>query len=373
MTFESGLQPQPVRCLIVDDLDENLIALSALLSSDEVEVLTARSGVDALELLLTHDVALCLVDVQMPEMDGFELAELIRGTERTRHVPLIFVTAGDRERRRMFKGYESGAVDFLYKPVDAHILRSKADVFFELYRQRRQLARDLEEKTETLRLNELFVGVLGHDLRNPLTTVLTSGELLSQMTDPKVAKMGQWVLSSGQRMSQLIEDTLDLIRARIGGGIGINAATTDLLAVVNRVADEQRVASGGREIVVEKNGDAVGIWDSNRLAQVASNLIGNAIKHGKDGPVNVAIDANESQVVLTVSNRGTIPAEILPNIFDPFRGTRDREGGRHGGLGLGLYIVQQIVLAHGGTIDVQSGVDDTTTFRIELPRVATNA
>ena len=105
-----------------------------------MEVLQARSGAEALELLLVHDVALALLDVQMPEMDGFELAELMRGSERTRHVPIIFVTAGARDQHRMFQGYEAGAVDFLYKPIEPHILRNKADVFFQLYRQKQQLA-----------------------------------------------------------------------------------------------------------------------------------------------------------------------------------------------------------------------------------------
>jgi CheY-like chemotaxis protein len=132
-----------VKFLLVDDLEENLLALSALLQRDDVELLLARSGLEALELLLQHEVALALLDVQMPDMDGFELAELIRGSERTRNVPLIFVTAGVRDERRLFKGYESGAVDFLYKPIEPHILRNKAEVFFQLYRQKQQLALEL--------------------------------------------------------------------------------------------------------------------------------------------------------------------------------------------------------------------------------------
>ena len=129
-----------MKCLLVDDLEENLLALSALLRRDDVEVLEARSGAEALELLLAHDVALALLDVQMPDMDGFELAELMRGSERTRHVPIIFVTAGARDQHRLFKGYEAGAVDFLYKPIEPHILQNKADVFFQLHRQKQQLA-----------------------------------------------------------------------------------------------------------------------------------------------------------------------------------------------------------------------------------------
>ncbi len=153
MRSDSALRRTVVKCLLVDDLEENLVALAALLKRDDVELLEARSGAEALELLLVHDVALAFLDVQMPDMDGFELAELMRGSERTRHVPLIFVTAGARDRHRVFKGYETGAVDFLYKPIEAHILKNKADVFFELHRQKQQLAQELFERTETLRLN----------------------------------------------------------------------------------------------------------------------------------------------------------------------------------------------------------------------------
>ncbi len=356
------------RCLVVDDLEANLLALAALLRRDDVEVITARSGVEALELLLENDVALALIDVQMPDMDGFELAELIRGTERTRHIPLIFVSAGERHERRVFKGYESGAVDFLYKPVDAHVLRSKADIFFQLYRQRQQLAHELEAKSETLRLNELFVGVLGHDLRNPLTTVLTSAEYLRESDDPKIAKFGNWIHESGERMSRLIEDTLDLVRVRVGGGIQVHAAAMDLGEVVDRIVEEQRIAHADRQINFERSGNLAGSWDAERIAQVASNLIGNALRHGTaDSPVAIVADGNDRRVLLSVSNKGSIAAELLPHLFDPFRGTRERHSGRYGGLGLGLYIVQHIVIAHGGSIDVLTGTNDTTTFTVEFP------
>ncbi len=134
-----------VKCLLVDDLEENLVALRALLESEGVELYSARSGVDALELLLQHDFGLALVDVQMPSMDGFELAELMRGSERTRQTPIIFLTAGAWNRERIFKGYESGAVDFMFKPLEPTILRSKVRVFVELNRQKLKLA-EAEER-----------------------------------------------------------------------------------------------------------------------------------------------------------------------------------------------------------------------------------
>ena len=119
-----------IKFLLVDDLEANLDALEGLLQREGLELLKARSGAEALELLLLHDVDLALLDVNMAEMDGFELAELMRGTERTRRVPIIFLTAGAVDQQRRFRGYEAGAVDFIFKPIEAHILQSKAGIFF---------------------------------------------------------------------------------------------------------------------------------------------------------------------------------------------------------------------------------------------------
>ena len=155
----------PVCFLLVDDLEENLLALEALLHREGLACLKARSGEEALELLLVHDFALALIDVQMPGLNGFELAELMRGNERTRRVPIIFVTAGNADRQRRFRGYEAGAVDFIQKPIEADILRHKANVFFDLNQQRRQIVaqRDeleaygegLSDKTEFVTLNKI--------------------------------------------------------------------------------------------------------------------------------------------------------------------------------------------------------------------------
>ena len=237
---------QRLTCLLVDDLEENLLALSAVLRRDDVEILTARSGAEALELLLAHDVALALVDVQMPEMDGFELAELMRGSERTRHIPIIFVTAASREPSRAFKGYHAGAVDFLYKPIDPLILESKARVFFELHRHRLALAEELRQRSETLRLNEMFTAVLGHDLRNPLNAILTGAFLLQRRSDdPAVRETAARILSSGQRMTRMIEDMLDLTRARLAGGIPLKRSSANLAAVVDRVVAGSADGSSG--------------------------------------------------------------------------------------------------------------------------------
>jgi two-component system sensor histidine kinase/response regulator len=357
-----------LKCLLVDDLEENLLALSALLRRDDVEILAARSGAEALELLLANDVALALIDVQMPEMDGFELAELMRGSERTRRVPIIFVTAASREPSRAFKGYNAGAVDFLFKPIDPLVLESKAAVFFELHRHRLALAEELRQRNETLRLNEMFTAVLGHDLRNPLNAMLTAAFLIQRRSDdPAVRDTAARIISSGKRMTRMIEDMLDLTRARLAGGIPLTRASANLAAVVDRVVQEAQTAHPGRPIDVTVEGDLTGEWDSDRLQQIASNLVGNAIQHGDSSePIHVRVDGSAAdRVVLSVANAGVIPPEMLPSIFDPFH------SGRHGrgeGLGLGLYIAQQIAEAHQGSIEVESHPTRGTVFTVNMPR-----
>lgn len=360
-----------VKCLLVDDLEDNLLVLRALLRQNDVELLMARSGVEALDLLLTHDVALALVDVHMPEMDGFELAELMRGSERTRHVPIIFVTAGARDQYRIFKGYDSGAVDFLFKPIEPAILINKAEVFFQLHRQKLQIEEELRERTETVRLHEMFAAVLGHDLRTPLSAIITSAQLLPQISDDtKVRDVAARVLSSGQRMARMVEDLLDLTRARIGTGIPAVRRLMDATETVSRVVQELRAASPSRSIELRVEGNTVGEWDEGRFGQMLSNLIGNALQHGAaDGAVEVAVDGRAAEALtISVANRGAIDAALVDALFDPFhRGRLGRQSA--GGLGLGLFITRQIASAHGGSVDLVTDAPDRTVFRVTLPRL----
>jgi two-component system, sensor histidine kinase and response regulator len=363
---------QPVKCLIVDDLQENLLALSALLEREDVLVLTAQSGAEALELVLVHEIALAFLDVQMPEMDGFELAELLRGSERTRHIPLIFVTAGAREEQRLFKGYDSGAVDFIYKPIEPRILKNKADVFFELDRQRQRLAFELRDRSETLRLNEMFSALLAHDLRSPLGAILASAQLLQRRSGDQISiETAARIVASGKRMAHLIEDMLDLARVRLAGGIIVKRESSDFKVLVERVVREHQAAAPTRNIESTYAGNCTGLWDPERIAQVASNLIGNALKHGNpEKSVRVSLEGTRGDsVALEVGNGGTIAPDVMAHLFDPFRAGQ-REPGRGGGLGLGLYIVSQIVQAHQGTVDVKTGEGDETSFRVQLPRTA---
>ena len=364
-----------VTCLIVDDVPENIVALRALLQSDDVEVLTAQSGAQALEILLGTDIALAILDVQMPEMNGFELAELMRGAERTRDIPIFFVTAGVRDQERLFRGYEAGAVDFIYKPIETDILRNKASVFFQLHRQKQQLAWELRERTEALRLSEMFMAVLGHDLRNPLGAIVASAEVVGMTsTDENVKRFAGRILSSASRMTRMIEDLLDVTRARVAGGIPIRPEPMDLQPMLDRVMNEVRSIHPNRGIDVVTKGDLHGTWDSERLAQVISNLVTNALQHGaQDVPVSIEIDGTDArELTMRVRNGGSIPKHRRAALFDPFHDISRMAESRNG-LGLGLYIVREIVLAHGGSADVHAANgSNETAFWISLPRDATS-
>ena len=358
-----------IKCLLVDDLDENLLATSALLQRPGLQILAARSGEQALEILLEHDVALALLDVQMPGMDGFELAEVMRASERTRHIPIIFVTAGARDTGRQFRGYERGAVDFLYKPIDPVILLNKASVFFELHRQKLQLARELEEKSRALQLNEMFMAVLGHDLRNPLNAILMRAQVLRQRSDEALTReCADSIDASGRRMSRLITDLLDVARARQGGEVVLHRSSMVLADAVARVVAELEAGRSDVRVELTTIGDTRGWWDGDRLAQAASNLIANALQHGRpEAGVQVSVDGRAGDsVMLTVANAGAIENRLLPHLFDPLaRNALQPE--RKEGLGLGLHIVQQIVEAHYGAVRASS-VNDTTTLTVLLPR-----
>jgi len=361
------MSAEPVKFLLVDDTEENLVALEALLRRENLVLLRARSGSEALELLLVHDVALAILDVQMPDMNGFELAELMRGAERTKHVPIIFVTAGARDPQRVFKGYESGAVDFLHKPIDPQALRGKADVFYQLYRQKQELA-------SSLRLNELFVGIIGHDLRNPLSAIVNGARVLEpQLTDEKQLRTLRRMTAAGQRMTDMIEQLLDLTRARLAGGVGFVRVRNalDVAALVRRTVDELAGAHPQREVAVSVRGDCASTGDAQRLLQLFSNLVANALIHGAPGtPVAVSVDGLGEEIVVRVANAGAIPDDVVPRLFDPFGGRASGDAGVSGGLGLGLYISQQIAAAHGGSIEVASNESDGTAFTVRLPRRA---
>jgi PAS domain S-box-containing protein len=230
----------------------------------------------------------------------------------------------------------------------------------------------IEQLERTVRFNEMFTGMLGHDLRNPLGAIVNGAQLVMLREDSeRIAKPMGRILNAAERMSRMIDQLLDFTRIRVGSGIPLRRAAIDLRAVLRQVQDELDSASPEWVLRVHHEGDTVGAWDGDRLSQVFSNLLGNALHHGSPSKgCTVTVDGAARDVVrVLVHNDGAIPHDLLARLFDPMTGTeRRRDGSR--GLGLGLFITRQIVHAHGGSIDVRSSEEHGTTFTTVLPRAA---
>jgi PAS domain S-box-containing protein len=236
-----------------------------------------------------------------------------------------------------------------------------------------RLVNDLEHEQRTrgrladeLRLSETFTGVLGHDLRSPLTAIAANASLLGEeLTVDEARATGRRIATSARRMGRMIEQLLDLARVRAGGGLAIDRAPMELAAVCLEVIGELERTQRRSAIALNVVGDTRGAWDAVRLAQVVSNLLGNAVRHGEPGCIETTLDGRAAdEVVLVVHNRGAIPPALMPHLFDPYRqGHESREG-----LGLGLFIVKQIVEAHDGTVVVCSSKAAGTSFHVRLPR-----
>ncbi|PYE23497.1 phospho-acceptor domain-containing protein [Rhizobium sp. PP-CC-3A-592] len=370
----------PVTFLLVDDLEENLLSLEALLRRDGLTLLKARSGDQALELLLQHDVALALIDVQMPGLDGFELAELMRGNERTRRVPIIFVTAGSTDGQRRFRGYEAGAVDFIQKPIETDILRSKADVFFELYRQRQQIAEqrdELEAQAQALReadrRKDEFLATLAHELRNPLAPLRHGLDVLRRNPTGEAAEGIREMMDRQMvHLVRLIDDLLDVSRVS-QGKIGLRKERIAVETIIRSAIEASRplIDASGHRLTVDLPGEP--LWldaDPTRMAQVVANLLNNAAKYTPaGGEIGIAVGALGGSAVIDVSDNGIgIPETLQSDVFQLFAQVDGHLERAQGGLGIGLALVRQLVVLHGGTVEVTSaGTGKGSLFTVRLP------
>ncbi|MHB1248237.1 MAG: hybrid sensor histidine kinase/response regulator [Polaromonas sp.] len=388
------------KILIVDDLPENLLALDALIRQDDRIVLQAQSGEAALALLLEHEFALAILDVQMPGMNGFELAKLMRGTEKTRHIPIVFVSAAGKESNYAAWGYESGAVDFLYKPLDLYAVKGKVNVFVELYRQRQETRRQVQaleksrqeqemllrqlqttqgELQRAIRMRDDFMSVAAHELLTPLNTLFLEAQLRKVELDRGNtaifdAAYLQKMVDHDQRqiksIMRLIDDMLDISRIR-SNRLAIRPRQVELSALLARVVGNlaHQAAAAGVRITLQADQPVTGFWDEFRIEQVLINLLTNTLRHGNAQPVEVRLTALDDGARIDVRDQGPgIAAQDQQRIFEQFE--RAVEPGGPGGLGLGLYISRQLVQAHGGTLSVQSQPGDGSVFTVTLPLTA---
>ena len=363
----------PINVLLVDDLEENLLSLEALLHREDLTLLKARSGNEALELLLIHDMALALVDIQMPGMDGFELAEFMRGNERTRHVPIIFLTAGHTDRQRRFRGYEAGAVDFIEKPIEADILRSKVNVFFELHQQRQLLAIQRDELAKADRQKDHFLAELGHELRNPITALLAGLHLMKKRTlVSEIAPVREQMERQLHHMSRLVDDLLDISRIS-EGKISLRPEKVDVADVIQSAVEATRSKLDAKQHKFEVRMPPGPIWlvaDHTRLSQVVANLLNNAAKYTPtSGTILLETRMFGSTLEISVTDNGVgIPLDMQARVFDIFTQVDAHRSHAQDGLGIGLSLVRKLVQLHGGEVSVFSeGVNRGSVFTVSLP------
>ncbi len=386
---------EPIKFLLVDDVEANLTALEGLLKQDGLGFLKARSGPEALEFLLGNEIALAFIDVHMPGMNGFELAEVMRGTRKTRQVPIVFLTAEEVDADLRRRGYELGAVDFLPKPIDSNNLLNKAAVFHELARQRRELEESearLREANERLaatnrdlaradRNKDEFLAMLAHELRNPLAPLRHASAILStDRAGPDAAEQAVRMIDRQiGNLARMVDDLLDVARIT-QGRVELRRQPLELQAVLNSAAGSARAAceAAGQRLLVSLPEQPIAVdGDATRLEQVVVNLLNNACKYsgpGSDIRLSAEIDgegAGRTAVVRVTDNGAGIDPDLLPRIFDLFSQASRSADRSQGGLGIGLTIASRLVTLHGGTLEAASeGLGKGAEFRVRLPVLA---
>jgi signal transduction histidine kinase len=357
------------RVLVVDDIEANIIALEALISSIGCEVVRASSGNQALRELLRQDFALVLLDVQMPEMDGFEVARLARSNPRARETPIIFVTAMLETMETVFDGYDSGAVDVLFKPINPHILTSKVGVFLDLYRSKQKLAAEVEAHRGTLAELEAFNYSVSHDLRAPLRTMSGFSQILTEDYAPQLDDEGKRLLgrivNAANRMDGLISDLLRLSQI---GRTKPALKPLDLAPLAHEILAELKAADPERRVDVVVHSELKTIGDPGLVRIALENLLRNAWKFtSKIGSPRIEVGASKSAgdpTFFVRDNGAGFDSQNAKKLFAPFQ--RLHSASEFDGTGIGLAIVQRIIRHHRGTIWAEAAVNEGATFFFSL-------
>lgn len=386
--------------LLVDDRPENLLALESLLTDLDLGMDRATSGNEALGMMLEKDYALVLLDVQMPGMDGYETAELMKGSSKTKYIPIVFVTAVSRTEEHVFKAYETGVVDFLSKPINPIILRSKVCVFRDLYHQKRTIQDQLEllnernlaliearqqlqnevERAERLaqramratRAKSRFLANMSHDIRTPMNGIVgMTSLLLDTRQTPEQKEYTNTIKTSTYALLTLINDILDYSKIE-AGKTDLEIIDFDLRLALEDMNELLAVRTAEKELeyIFDMDFEVPSLiqGDPGRLRQVLTNLIGNAIKFTEVGSVVLTVsleNENDDSVLIRFSVTDTgigIPHDQLDSLFEAFSQAEASTTRRFGGTGLGLTISSQLVELMNGTISVESKPGEGSTF-----------
>jgi signal transduction histidine kinase len=382
--------PGSINILLVDDEPRNLDALEAILDDPSYQLLRAEDAEKALRILLSFDVAAIVLDIKMPVVSGFELAQLIKGTKKFRQTPIVFLTAHLLDEHDVLTGYSAGAVDYLTKPVNPQILRHKVAVFADLFRKTRALAElnehlevrvrertlELERSEAQLRASnqqkDVFLATLAHELRNPLAPLRTGLEILLRSPDPStLARTLAAMHRQIDHLVRLVDDLLDMSRIT-RGTLEIRRESVELSSVIERAIETIGPSFTRRQqtVMVDAREPVPVFVDTTRIAQIIGNLLNNASKHSPSGArVRVELRRDAEIATIRVVDEGSgIPNDQLARVFDLFTKVERSTQGANDGLGIGLALSRQLAELHGGTLTVASaGEGQGATFTLSLP------
>ncbi|WP_159519960.1 response regulator [Sunxiuqinia indica] len=379
------------KILIVDDLVENLISLEAILEDFDIEIVRALSGIEALKLSMKEEFALVILDVQMPEMNGYETLEMMRQRKKTRYLPVIFVSAIHQSDLHIIKGIETGAVDFIPKPVIPDILRGKVRIFLDLYLQKAKLNRllgDMEEANQNLkiaknkaeeatRVKSMFLANMSHEIRTPLNGVIGISKLVQKTElDTEQQELMNIISSSGENLLMIINDILDFSKIE-SGQVQFETIRFKLKDVVENVyqlmkfkAEEKGI---GLSYTIDKDISPVLWGDPLRINQILMNLVNNAIKFTHEGKVEIVLellgDINGiHRILFKVIDTGIgISEDGKQRLFKEFHQSESSTSRKYGGTGLGLAISKNLVSLMQGDISVNSRLGEGSEFWFRLP------